>query len=139
MRALALVAVLALAGLTGCGTVRALAGPDPALVAVAPTIQQALVNDSAAHPENKPKNDAAGQALESNVNPPTVDAPSVFSEVGALFTTVPGLAAVGGVLTAIGVLLDSRKRSRAVGVAVAQHAELIDSVTPESADFAKKV
>ncbi len=136
MRALALVAVLGLAGLTGGGTLRARAGPDPALVAVAPTIQQALANDSAAHPENAAKNNAAGQALDNNVNPPPIVTPEGIS---ALFTTAPGLGAIAAVAGLIAMVLRQRTQTRVVSEAVAQHADLIDSVTPEAADFAKKV
>jgi uncharacterized protein YceK len=135
MKRLAAVLLLALA-LTGCGTVRALAGPDPALVAVAPTIQQALANDSAAHPENKPKNDAAGTALDNNVNPPPIIPPEGIS---ALFTTAPGLGAITAVAGLIALVLRQRQQTKIVSEAVAQHADLIDSVTADSADDAKKV
>jgi len=136
MRALALVLALSL---TGCGTIRALAGPDPALVIVVPTIRQALANDSAAHPENKPRNDEAGKAIDGAVNPPTVTAPEAVMGIGAFFTSVPGLAAIGTLITAIGGVLYNRRQTQVVGAAVAQHAELIDSVTADSADDAKKV
>jgi len=136
MRALALVAVLAL---TGCGTIRALAGPDPALVAVAPTIHGALAGDSVAHPENKPKNDAAWTALDNNVNPPPIIPEGAATGIAALFTTAPGLGAITAVAGVLALVLRQRQQTKVVSEAVAQHADLIDSVTAEAADFAKKV
>ncbi len=67
MRTLFLVAVLALTA--GCGTVRALAGPDPGFAAAAPGIGAALDRDSIAHPEFKAQNDAAKALLESVTKP----------------------------------------------------------------------
>jgi hypothetical protein len=139
MKRLALVVVLAL---TGCGTVRALAGPDPALAAAAPDIRQALANDATLHPENKNKDadaDAAlANAVDSKRGPAAADA---LTGLGQLFGTAPGLAAVGGLLTAAGGLwhtLANRKKLDVVAGTVDQHAGLIDSVTPDTAADAAK-
>lgn len=92
------VALLAALALTGCGALRAVVGPDPALVAAQPTIEAALGRDSAANPEQKPANDAASDALDGAVNPtfppiPPIPLPfpwtpllSIVGTLGAAFT-----------------------------------------------------
>lgn len=96
MKPLALLLALAL---TGCGTIRALAGPDPALAAAAPAINGALDRDSAAHPEFAPQNEQSKVALDGAVNPvlpvlPPIPLPgpwtpilSIIGALGAAFTT----------------------------------------------------
>lgn len=55
--------------LTGCGTIRALAGPNPGLVEAKPTIDKALDERSAAKPETKPENDKAKAAIADSTTP----------------------------------------------------------------------
>lgn len=93
-----LLLVVALTALTGCGALRAIVGPPPALVQAQPTIEAALGRDSAANPEQKPANDAAADALEEAVNPtfpippiPPLPFPwtpilSIVGTLGAAFT-----------------------------------------------------
>lgn len=130
MKTLLLAAVLLA---PGCGTIRALVGPDPALVAVAPTINRALDSDSAARPENKPQNDRAKGVLENNVNPPPLDGSGWLALLASLLTpTNIGIASALG--TGVVAVLKGRKTEKVVD----QHADLIDSVTPEEAEFAAK-
>jgi len=132
--------VLAALALTGCSSL-GLGAPDP-IVYVAPTIDGALDRDSALHPENKPANDKARAVVDEKAQAPKMSPPAAadaISGIGALLTTIPGLTAVGAVVTGVGAVLHSiltRKQVGAVAGAVDQHAALIDSVTPEAADFA---
>lgn len=135
MRFLALVAVLAL---TGCGTIRSLVGPDPALVAAKPVLNRGLATDTAVNPEHKPENDKAGAALGDATDPAPSPIPGILT---VLIAALGGPAGVGtlAVAGAAGVTAYlNRKKVIAVESAVDQHATLIDSVTPESADFAAK-
>ena len=134
-----LLAVLVM--LAGCGTVRALAGADPALLSSASDIASALNADTAAHPENKAKNDKALAALRGAVDPqiPPGDAAAVSAVnpwLGLAFTAV-----TGGLLTWLGKRnkAASDAADAAAAAAINHHAGLIDSLTPPTADDAAKV
>ncbi len=137
MKFLALAAVLALS-LTGCGTVRALVGPDPALVAAEPTLKRGLGTDTAHFPEHKDENEKAGAALGDYTNPPPSPVPGILATILGILASPTGLTGIVAAGSAVAAVFANRKANVVAGT-VNQHAELIDSVTPEAADFAAKV
>lgn len=160
VKSLMLILIVALAT-AGCGTIGALfhSPPDARFAANKADMDFFVGKDP--DPVDKPRGDKAKEragGLEHDYAPPEVtgpngspaplDGPGLLTSVGGLLTSIPGLTAVGGFLTAIGGLWLTIKNGQktkvvasAVGqvaTAVDQHAALIDSVTPEAADFAAK-
>lgn len=124
-----LVLVLAL---SGCGVLRTLVGPDPALVAAKPTIDRALGEHAANHPDLKFEDDKAREAV-GGATQHGPDGLGWFQLLLSLATPVnvtSGAAAVAALLAWL--------KGRKTAAVVDQHAELIDSVTPEKAEFAAR-
>lgn len=143
-----LLVLLAVVALAGCGTVSGIFGgkPDPRMAENYRDMMHFAKNDTdpteaerKAEALRRAKELADEQSAKSSGSTPPIDAPEVLTGIGALFGTIPGLTAIGGILTAAGAAWAAISGNRRSAAAIDQHAALIDGVTPESADFAAKI
>jgi len=134
-----LLAVLALLALTSCALARSVVGPDPALVEVAPTLRRGLATDTQVNPGHEAENKRAGEVVGDVTAPPApTPAPGWLQLLLAAVLTPTG----AGIATAGSALVLSYLNRKSIGTvtkAVDQHADVIDAVAPESAEWAARV